>query len=537
MTTRTVLAGRYHLLRPLGRGGMGTVWLGEDEVLHRPVAVKEVAPPPGLTAEERDELRRRTLREARAAARLSHPNVVRVYDVVDSGDRPWLVMEYVPARSLHEVLNEEGPVTPSRAAAIGLSVLDALRAAHTAGVTHRDVKPGNVLLADDGRVVLTDFGLATVPGEASVTRPGLILGSPAYLAPERARGEAGGPESDLWSLGATLYTAVEGRSPFDRDSIIGTLNAVTSEAPDPARRAGRLGRVIEGLLQKDPRRRLDAATTERMLRRVAAKGDLPRQRDETPTVVAAPAARVEAPGQAIGRAPIPVPGAARRGRLRWLLVLAALVALVVAAFVALPRDTAPRPQSQPPANTTPSAAEVPPPATPGAESTPTPVPPAATEPPSSVDQPGTPVIPAGWRLYTDRTGFAVAVPRTWRVSRSGTIVYFREPGGARVLGIDQTDQPKSDPVADWTAQESYRVRRGDFPQYERIKIAPCDFFVSCADWEFRYTRNGVRTHVNNRGFVVSSNLAHGIWWSTPESQWTASLSMLETVFRTFKPAR
>src|SRR5207248_4683065 len=182
-----LIAERYRLLRSLGEGGMGRVWLARDEILHRDVAVKEVVPPPGLTPAEREEMGRRTLREARAAARLTHPNVVRVYDVVTSDRHPWIVMEYVPSRSLHQVIAEDGPLPPRRVAEIGLGVLGALRAAHAAGVTHRDVKPGNVLLTDDGRVVLTDFGLAAMGGEANVTRPGLILGSPAYIAPERAR--------------------------------------------------------------------------------------------------------------------------------------------------------------------------------------------------------------------------------------------------------------------------------------------------------------------------------------------------------------
>jgi serine/threonine protein kinase len=204
----TLVAGRYRLIEPLGVGGMGRVWRARDEILSRDVAVKEIIPPEELLARERDGIRRRTLREARAAARLSHPNVVRVYDVFEADDRPWIVMEYVPSRSLMEVLAEDGPLSPERAAAIGLGVLAALRAAHRAGVMHRDVKPSNVLLGDDGRVVLTDFGIATVEGDSTVTRTGLVLGSPAYISPERAREGLAGPASDLWSLGATLYAAV-----------------------------------------------------------------------------------------------------------------------------------------------------------------------------------------------------------------------------------------------------------------------------------------------------------------------------------------
>jgi len=208
-----LIGNRYRLVEPLGQGGMGRVWKARDEVLHRDVAIKELVPPPGLTEDERREMRERSLREARAIARLNHANVVRVFDVLRTDGDPWIVMEYVPSRSLQDVLTTDGPVSPTRAAEIGLGVLGALKAAHRAGVMHRDVKPGNVLLGEDGRVVLTDFGLATVPGDPNVTRTGLVLGSPAYIAPERARDGTFGPEADLWSLGATLYAAVEGQSP------------------------------------------------------------------------------------------------------------------------------------------------------------------------------------------------------------------------------------------------------------------------------------------------------------------------------------
>src|SRR3712207_1994736 len=191
-----VVADRYRLVAPLGQGGMGRVWRATDVVLHRDVAIKELVPPPGLTPEERQEMRERSLREARAIARLNNINVVRVFDVLQTDADPWIVMEYVPSRSLQDILAGDGPFNPVRAAEIGLGVLGALRAAHRAGVVHRDVKPGNVLIGEDGRVVLTDFGLATVPGDPNVTRTGLVLGSPAYIAPERARdGTAGDRKS------------------------------------------------------------------------------------------------------------------------------------------------------------------------------------------------------------------------------------------------------------------------------------------------------------------------------------------------------
>ncbi|MGW5739376.1 MULTISPECIES: serine/threonine-protein kinase [Streptomyces] len=251
---------------------MGTVWRARDEVLGREVAVKEVRAPAGLPAPDVDRLYARLEREAWAAARIPHRNVVTVYDVASEDGRPWIVMEIVRGLSLSDVLDAEGPMAPQRAARIGAEVLAALRAAHDAGVLHRDVKPGNVLIANDGRVVLTDFGIAMVEGSSALTMTGEVVGSPEFLAPERALGRRPGPESDLWSLGVLLYAAVEGHSPFRQDTPLSTLRAVVDEELPPPRNAGPLYGVIEGLLRKDPATRISAADAENQLRLVAAGG-------------------------------------------------------------------------------------------------------------------------------------------------------------------------------------------------------------------------------------------------------------------------
>ncbi|MEU0004755.1 protein kinase [Streptomyces sp. NPDC006314] len=269
-----VIAGRYRLLSPLGEGGMGTVWRARDEVLHREVAVKEVRAPAGLPAADVERMYARLEREAWAAARVANRNVVTVYDVAMEGGRPWIVMELVRGLSLADQLEAEGPLPPQRAAHIGAEVLSALRGAHAAGVLHRDVKPANVLLANDGRVVLTDFGIATVEGSSALTMTGEVIGSPEFLAPERALGRTPGPESDLWSLGVLLYAAAEGVSPFRQDTPLSTLRAVVDEELPPPRRAGPLAPVIAGLLRKDPAERLSAERAERELRVVAAGGAL-----------------------------------------------------------------------------------------------------------------------------------------------------------------------------------------------------------------------------------------------------------------------
>ncbi|MFI6513428.1 protein kinase [Streptosporangium sp. NPDC050855] len=265
-----LLAGRYRLIAELGRGGMATVWRAHDELLDREVAAKEVVISDHLPEAEREVLLERTLREARLAARLNHPNIAAVYDVVRTDRNPWIMLQLVPSRDLTEVITTEGRLPAPVVARIGLEVLSALEAAHAAGVVHRDVKPANILLTDDGRSILTDFGLATaVNKEGGLTSAGMVVGTPAYIAPERAGGGASSPRSDLWSLGATLYAAVEGHAPFARSTVMATFTAVMTTAP-VFRYAGPLAPVITGLLQKDPALRSDAARAREQLRQVAA---------------------------------------------------------------------------------------------------------------------------------------------------------------------------------------------------------------------------------------------------------------------------
>src|SRR6266700_2561564 len=273
--TERVLAGRYRLGAVIGRGGMGAVWQARDELLNRDVAIKEIVWPPQLDAAERETARRRAVREAQLAARLSHPNVVGIYDILEEDGRPCIVMELVPFRSLRDALAEDGPMSPAEAAQVGLGVLAALQAVHGAGVVHRDVKPANILLGPWGRVVLADFGIAKAVDSTALTASGVLLGSPSYLAPERARGGRAGAAADLWALGASLYAAVEGRPPFERDSMIASLTAVVADELDPAPHAGPLRPVIERLLDKDPARRLDIPQAEQMLLQVVADAGSP----------------------------------------------------------------------------------------------------------------------------------------------------------------------------------------------------------------------------------------------------------------------
>jgi len=327
-----LLSGRYRLRSELGHGGMGTVWRAYDELLDRDVAVKELVVP-SSPPEHREILIERTMREARIAARLHHPNIAAVHDVVLADDRPWIVMQLVPSRSLAEEVYDRGPLAVPTVARIGLEVLAGLRAAHAAGVLHRDVKPANILLTADGHAVLTDFGLATRLDDdsAGLTQQGVVMGTPAYLAPERAAGGRATALSDVWSLGATLYTAVEGRAPFAQGgSRADTLNAVLTRDPAPFEHAGELEPVLSAMLVKDPAERADAARVHEMLTEVARRAGRARTR------------------------PLPAAGPSRASRMHALLTArwreaAVAVALVAtaAATVGLHTSSAPRPRAQP----------------------------------------------------------------------------------------------------------------------------------------------------------------------------------------------
>ncbi|MGY5006868.1 protein kinase domain-containing protein [Streptomyces sp. 900105755] len=295
--TGRLLAGRYRVVARLGRGGMGVVWRAVDEVLGREVAVKELRAYTDSAGPELADLRLRMQREARAAARVRHPGVVVVHDIAEVDGRPLIVMELVDGPSLDDLLRERGTLGAQEAARVGAEVMDALAAAHLAGVLHRDVKPGNILLDRSGRVVLTDFGIATMadPGDGSATQltgSGELVGSLDYLAPERAKGAAPGPASDIWALGAALYAAVEGVSPFGRTSTFSTLTAIVDEPLPEPRRAGPLAPVLRRLMDKLPDARPDAEEACALLRAVARE---PVQ--DTPTTVLREREREREPGR------------------------------------------------------------------------------------------------------------------------------------------------------------------------------------------------------------------------------------------------
>lgn len=550
------------------------VWLAQDRLLARQVAVKEFVPPVGADPADQETMRVRTLREARTAARLSHPNVVTIYDVVEDGSRPWIVMELIAARSLRDIVHEHGALAPRQAAIAGLQVLDALRAAHQLGILHRDVKPGNVLVDGHGRAVLADFGIARAQDSPEVTATGVLLGSPCYIAPERARGERGGPEADLWSLGATLYAVVEGHPPYDRGNALATLTAIATQSPDPPRRCGPLWPVIRGLLRKDPALRLDAATAADMLRQVAGGGDAPHTEPlDLPRAWTSPGWAVPAPGRGGQEAASPLaghepasdltfqltslrkrttrerphpergpqlpapasqqPSSTAPASRRWLFRLIGLTAVLTMVTGILLAVTAPLQPSVIPAW---SGRIASPGGAPGPRAHSGHAGLAAHR---HARQPGArrqPRVPAGYRRYRDSTGFSLAVPDSWRVLHRGGYVYLVPPDGTRFLLIGQTAHPQGSPLGDWVQHQA--DWRHIYPGYHQIRLGRIRYpqAEQAADVEFSYYRGGVLTHVLIRVVLVTARHAYALYWSTPASSWNQSWHLFNVFARTFQPA-
>ncbi|MCA1274763.1 protein kinase [Streptomyces sp. 7G] len=551
-----VLAGRYRLGDVLGRGGMGKVWRAHDEVLHRTVAVKELTA--GLYVAEADRLvlHARTQKEARAAARITHPGVVTVHDVIEYDNRPWIVMQYVDGPSLADQAKESGEVAPREAARIGLHVLSALRAAHGAGVLHRDVKPGNVLLARDGQVLLTDFGIAAIEGDSTITRTGELVGSIDYLAPERVRGGDPGPASDLWSLGATLYTAVEGTSPFRRTSPISTMQAVVTEEPPAPVNAGPLGAVITALLRKDPAERPTAAQTEQMLLDAmegreprAAQAHVPTQRfpeesrygygdgSGSGTPAGPPGsdgATARMPGATAASAstasdrPAPDPGPAsapvtRRARSRWRTVLVVVVAAAVlggaAGLIAMKYGEG----SGTPAGASGGTSAGSTPSAPG--TTPEPTSPASE-------------VPDGWHRVDDPAGFSLVVPKGWeRQLNEGQIDYTPDDGAHRIRISVDPDPDFDHPYLHMENMEEQLSTR--LPGYQRIGMEKNTFRDRPgALWEFTWNETkdhaGPRHGIDQMYYGGPGGPEYALYLTAPQEGWEASREKFDIMLRSWR---
>jgi serine/threonine protein kinase len=583
-TAGRVIAERYFLEEAIGHGGMGIVWRAHDRLLDRKVAVKEFMPPAAIDSRALAELYQRTKREARTAARLNHRGIVTVYDVAEDDGRLWIVMELVKSRSLDKILASRGPLTALRAARIGQQLLAALSAAHAEGVLHRDVKPSNVLIAtervggeQDWRAVLTDFGIAQSAGDPRLTMAGTVMGSPGFTAPERLRGAAATPASDLWSLGATLYAAVEGHGPYERDSMADVLAANAHEAPPTARSAGPLAPLIAALLRPEPSARPSASAADRLFTEILA----PMGAEYSPTS----AVPLRTPTQTFSQLPPRAPGqpgappdqpqaasdlfeqfdrgpagdsrrsgrphrARRTARQRHTLTVLARTVVVVAALVVggyllwqgevskhLLGSTAVKEPISPVASTAP-------------------LPPVATAPGivQAIDNPNT-TPPADFisesfsagQLGTI-AGFTIGRPPGWKSVVSGHVVKLEGPDGGYVE-IDLTKHVKSDMVAE---AEYRKVRQSsDFPGYQRIYSPPNQpqkKFIQPetihqtlgALWEFDWVTGG---NVQMRADVLLFNLDNqsytiytGGQAGKNDNDWNkTTLGTVSTVLRTFKP--
>ncbi|MEU9998266.1 serine/threonine-protein kinase [Streptomyces sp. NPDC050848] len=524
-----LLAGRYRLGETIGRGGMGKVWRAHDEVLHRVVAVKELTAGRFVAEADRLVLHARTQKEARAAARITHPGVVTVHDVLEHDDRPWIVMQYVDGPSLADAAKEAGTIEPREAARIGLHVLGALRAAHAAGVLHRDVKPGNVLLARDGRVLLTDFGIAAIEGDSTITRTGELVGSIDYLAPERVRGGDPGPASDLWSLGATLYTAVEGTSPFRRTSPISTMQAVVTEEPPHPAKAGALASVIVALLRKDPANRPGADEAERMLLDAmegrtpeAAQAYVPTQRvgrevltsATTPLPAEDDSASTATPALTPTVVPrSPAPGPKSRGRWRTAVLAAVLAGLVAggAVFAAMNYSGGGGKGGASGRGTDSAVTD-----------------PAVTKPPTQD------ALPAGWHRVEDPEGFSLAVPKGWKRQSDGdSIDYTPDNGRHRIrISVDPTPDFENPYVHVLDLEKTLKKRL----QYKRIKLNQNTYRdqVRSARWEFTWYEKqefpGPR-HAIDQMYFEDDGTEYALFMASPESSWETTREQFDIVLR------
>jgi eukaryotic-like serine/threonine-protein kinase len=566
----SALGDRYETVRRIARGGGGTVWLAHDRVLAREVALKDVTIPDELPEDDRRFAKERVLREAKAAARLGHPGVVTVYDVLDGGDTVHLVMELVQAPTLRELVATEGPLDDAEAARVGVALLEVLQAAHDRGIVHRDLKPSNVFVHANGTVQLADFGIASIAGETSLTITGTALGSPDYIAPEQAQGDPAAPAADLWGLGVTLYHAVEGVPPFERAGLIPTVQAVINDAPRPFQNADGLRDVIGALLRKDPDERPSADEVRSWLSSVAAGGEGPAPRSEsttqaiplptdpitsggepTPALAEQPAsAHHDQPASAHDEQPaVPDPEpepapppdepdeVARSGRgRRPVVIAAAVVALLAIAGVAtlLGGDPADDEVAEAPGDEEQAAGE---------DAEPEPEDAGGDEDPAEDVQPDdgpTPVdeadeVPDDWQAMEGAT-YQVAVPAGWEErGASGNRTDYVDPDSGAYLRVDHTDDPAPDPLADWETAAADFSQRHD--GYEEVRLEPVTYRdYDAAIWEYRYSDGGADLRAVNLN-IVDGDHAYALNLQSEESDWDEVGGLLPAITAGFQPDR
>jgi len=551
-----LLAGRYRLAESIGSGGMGRVWRAHDEVLHRAVAIKELTAALYVSESDQERLLARTRAEARAAARINHSAVVTVHDVLEHDGRPWIVMELVEGFSLADAVKERGRVEPAEAARIGLWVLRALRAAHSAGVLHRDVKPGNVLVGHDGRVLLTDFGIAQIEGDTTITRTGEVVGSVDYLAPERVRGHDPGPASDLWALGATLYTAVEGRSPFRRTSPLGTMQAVVEEDAAEPRYAGALGPVMAALLAKDPAARPSAAEAEQMLAEAmegrrphaaqayvptrhggapgygtGATGTGPQTYGNTPyppfTGPTSIGPTGMGPGQPGATGPVTGPPARKRHRVRTAVLRVVLAVIISGGVVVSLRQWADVFRSDGAAG--------------GAS--------ASQSPSASSTATGSPqgTLPAGWERRADPVGFSISLPKGWKrsvsIDQDGLRQIDYSPDNRKHLVRVAVDTAPDFTTAYEHMSNLDRQVSGRLREYRRLSLTK-QVFRDLPGVRWEYTWNALAKdpphyfpgpyRAIDVAYINGEGTEYALYAASPADDWATTRKQFDLILRSFQ---
>ncbi|MFF5303804.1 protein kinase [Streptomyces sp. NPDC013161] len=485
------IAGRYRLTEQIGRGGMGTVWRADDEVLGRQVAVKRLHARPELSADELATLFERTRREARSAARIAHPNVIVVHDVVDDEGRPCIVMEYVPGPTLAELLEDGRTLPYQEAARIGLDMVAALRAAHAAGVLHRDVKPGNVLLGAGDRLVLTDFGIAMTDGTSTLTKTGEMVGSIHYMAPERIRGLTPGTASDLWALGATLYQAVEGRPPFRRVTAMETAYAIAVDPLEPMKQAGPLEPLIEALLIKEPGERPTAEQTERALQ-TAWWGESTAQLQPAEADLTAMAAEPRPAGDS---------GRGRRRSRRGFVIGA--ISIAVAAAVAATAFVLHATSKSAPGH--------------------------ATSRPTTTASASASPVPEGYHLVRDRRlGVSFPVPDGWKAGkRTAEGVTYTDETGLAGITIGIVDPAGPNPSTHFADIEANT--KVNYPSYRRLRMQQTTFQQQpAAIWEFTFQGRARVFRAIDLGFGREGGREYDIYLSAPDAKWDTYRPVFDT---------
>ncbi|GAB3716505.1 serine/threonine-protein kinase [Nocardiopsis nanhaiensis] len=577
--THRMLGDRYQLLTEIGRGGMGRVWRAHDIQLNRTVAIKEILLSPGLDDDERARTADRARREAQATAMGQHPNIVTVHDIVEDDGRPWIVMELLSGTSLHALVADQGPRRPDQAASLGLDLISALETAHAQGITHRDVKPENVMVTETGRVVLTDFGIATIADNTGVTQTAGVVGSPAYLAPERLAMSPATPASDLWSLGATLYHTATGTSPFHRPGIPATLHAITTAEPEQTL-PGPLGEAIQGLLAKNPDQRTSAEHCRELLTAAASGAaatpsaptahlpggvPIPGPTSTTENVAEAPttAYTLAQTGRATPHpatapnppfppeaTPYPPAGAAqaaeRTGGLSWPLVVLTLglasILVVAGLLVYSPWDSGPdtaligsedpgagAAEEQDPAEETEEQDTAP-----GeAEGEPADGEAADSEPAEEDTDPSEP----GMTWTRDAEGFAVLVPEGWTRRAEGSGVFYDAPDGTSYLQIDLAAHPTDDEYEHVQGQhEGAPSRMGGYDLVRIDDVTGQTGFHSAADWEFTWVQDGTDRHVLARNITVAPGAHYTVAWATDATDWADQGAWRTAALESFDPA-